>query len=295
MTDAETPAAIMANIETHLWNVFATGANPWRAGGLLLGKRLGMTAEVALRGVLRLGGGFVRVMQHEDDPRRFRLATIAEREKATPALILHRRLDGEVEGDAALDDLLALSLAPDSRRFWRLTCKASHLGDLTNDGKDRLDLRQDAHAYVARLLKSAWAAARADDDRLDAVARIMAATKALTGFANLEEALAQPAEDLHRLAYLRGLRQAMAAGTAARARWAVEMRPPSGCLILDPVAINWTRRGALYDVEAIDILDAPATGHLGRALRRLNTTIGTPKGVPLYGVETTVPARGRAA
>jgi hypothetical protein len=289
MTDVETPAAVMARIEAHLWDVFATGANPWRAGGVLLAKRLGMTAEVALRGVTELGGGFARVVQQEDDPRRFRLAATAEREKATPALILPRRLDGD---DA---DLIAFSLTPDSRRFWRCTCKATHLGEPDFGPGGALLLRQDAHAYVGRMLKAAWASGRSIEDREDILARGFAAARVAGGFANMEEALAQPAEDLHRRAYLRGVVAARRAATSAAQRWAVEMRPPEGVLVLDPVAINWTRRGALAEAEAIEIVDAPANGGLGRALRRLNTTIGTPRGVPLYGVEAQALARGRAA
>lgn len=288
MIDADTPAQVMAQVEAHLWDVFSTGANPWRAGGALLAKRLGMTAEVALRGVTELGGGFARVMQ-DDDPRRFRLASTAEREKATPALILPSRLDGDEA------DLIALSLTPDSRRFWRWSCKAAYLGEPDFGPGGALLLRQDAHAYVGRMLKAAWASGRSIEDREDILAKGFAAARIAGGFANMEEALAQPAEDLHRRAYLRGVSAARRAAQAAAQRWAVEMRGPRGVLVLDPLAVNWTRRGALAEAEAIEIMDAPSTGPLGRALRRLNTTIGTPRGVPLYGVEARAQTQGRAA
>jgi hypothetical protein len=288
MTDAQTPADVMAHLEAHLWNVFATGANPWRAGAGLLAKRLGMTAEVALGGVTELGGGFARVMQ-DDDPRCFRLASTAERDKATPALVLPSRLDGEEA------DLIALSLTPDSRRFWRWTCKATHLGEPSFGPGGALLLRQDAHAYVGRMLKAAWASGRSIEDREDILARGFAGARVAAGFANMEEVLAQPVDDLHRRIYLRAVVAARRAAQAAANRWAVEMRPPQGVLVLDPAAINWTRRGALAEAEAIEIIDAPANGGLGRALRRLNPTCGPPRGVPLHGVEDRVPARGRAA
>lgn len=145
------------------------------------------------------------------------------------------------------------------------------------------------------MLKAAWARGRAEDDRRALLAAGFAEARAQTGFANLEAALAQPADDLHRRAYLRAVIAAKRAATSATARWAVEARLPEGVLILDPAAINWTRRGALAQAEAIEITDAPVTGGLGRALRRLNSTIGTPRGVPLYGVPATAQARGRAA
>jgi hypothetical protein len=72
---------------------------------------------------------------------------------------------------------------------------------------------------------------------------------------------------------------------------------PAGVLVLDPAAIDWTRRGWLKGVETVEILDAPATGALGSALRKLNPMIGSPRGAALVGTERAAaqPRQRRAA
>ncbi len=48
---------------------------------------------------------------------------------------------------------------------------------------------------------------------------------------------------------------------------------PEGWLVLDPAALPW-KGAALKGVEAIELVDAPADGPLGRVLKKMNRRIG---------------------
>ncbi|MBS0363694.1 MAG: hypothetical protein JSR98_20150 [Proteobacteria bacterium] len=75
----------------------------------------------------------------------------------------------------------------------------------------------------------------------------------------------------------------------------VEAAWPAGALILDPAAIDWTRKGVLAQCERIEIADAPARGPLGQALQALNRSIGSARGVELVGQVPMAPVRRQAA
>lgn len=290
-----TPDELMAEVERRLETVFCVQrVNPWRAGAAMAAKRLGIAERDAMDGALMLKCGFTRVMQGED-PRTFRLATVAERARAVPVLLLRVGETDGLQAETLGDDVIAFSLTPDSRRFWRWTLDASFLGDTTLPASGVVALRQDAHAWLAATLRSAAAKRRCEDERRDIVAKGIAAARAASRLDGMAEAVALPVDDARRRAYLEGLKTAIRAGEAVVGRWAQAVRPPPGVLVLDPGGIRWTRLGALHGAEAIEILDAPAMGPLGRALKRINCTIGTPRGVALYGVVAQATARRRAA
>jgi plasmid stability protein len=270
----------MAEVENRLTDVFAaTRVNPWRAGYDLAAKRFNLTPEVAGRGIGFLKGEFARVLPREGEPKRFRLAEASERAKAVPCLLL--RLD---EWPWSLeDDVLALSLTPESRRFWRWTAKVPVIGEPKLTASGSLLLNEDAHRYIGRVIRASASARSAEDERRDVVARGFARARAESRLDGMVAARALPIDDPRRLAYLTRIREALKAGEDAAERWRLETRWPDGELVLDPTALDWTKRGGLAGVESIEILDAPAMGALGRALKALNTNIGTKRGVDLYG------------
>lgn len=286
------PAVLLAQAESHLWSVFDTGQNPWRAGAQLVSRRLGVLVDDAASAVSAAGGVYARVVSAED-PRRFRLAVASERDKATPCLLLP--ISGRAADATKADDVLALSLLPGSGRFWRADATVAIMGDLTLSSGGALLLRQDAHDWARRALKAAAAEVRGERDKQDAAASAFAQARASSGLEDLGAALELPEGDPRRRAYLDGVKAGLRAAADAKARWQVEARMPVGALVLDPPALNWTRRGLLVDAESIEILDAPATGPLARVLVRLNPTIGKPHGVPLYGLGPSAPAKWRAA
>lgn len=291
-----TPADLMTHVEARLETTFCTQrVNPWRAGAAMAAKRLGITERDAIEGALALKCGFTRVMQERDDPRVFRLATAEERARAVPVLLLRVADVDDGMAEAIGDDVIAFSLTPDSRRFWRWTLDVSFLGDTRLPKSGVVGLRQDAHAWLAATLRAAAAKRRCEEERRDVVAKGIAAARVASRLDGMVEAVALPADDARRRAYLEGLKAAIRAGEAVVGRWAQAVREPPGVLVLDPTGVRWTRLGALHGAESIEILDAPAMGPLGRALKRLNPTIGTPRGVALYGVEGKAQARRRAA
>lgn len=283
------PAEVFESIDSRLWEVWGAGVNPWIAGAGLVAGQMGVPSDLAVEGVVGLGAGFTRVLEAED-PRRFRVAKDGERAGAIPALVLHREAE-RVEND----DLIALSLKPGSKRFWRMTCLCDWLGDRSLDGAGTLRLRQSAHGYVAGLIKAAAYRRRCDKERQTAVAACFERARSSSGLANFAEAMALEAEDARRQAYLTHFKAALRTREAVQERWSMSMREPDGALILDPAALDWTRKGMIGDAEYIEILDAPADGPLGRALVRLNPRIGTKHGVRLEGVAPERPAKRRAA
>lgn len=271
----------MTEVENRLTDVFAAQrVNPWRAGYDLAAKRFGLTCEIAARGLGLLKGEFARVLPREGEPKRFRLAEAAERAKAVPCVLLP--FDGPWWAPGS-SDVLALSLTPDSRRFWRWTAKVPVIGEpkLTSSGS--LLLNEDAHAFIGRVIRASATARSAEDERRSVVAQGLARARATSRLDTMSAALALAPDDPRRVAYLTAVREGLREGEAAFGRWAIEMRWPNGELILDPAAMDWTRRGGLSGVEAIEILDGPAMGPLGRALKALNNNIGTARGVALYG------------
>jgi hypothetical protein len=278
-----TPEQLMAEAENRLTDVFAaTRVNPWRAGYELAAKRFGLTSATASAGIGWLKGEFARVLPRDGAPKRFRLATPAERAKAVPCLLLHFDAWPWLEDD----DVLALSLTPDSRRFWRWTAKVPAIGEPKVSGSGSLLLNEDAHGFIGRVIRASAAARRAEDDRRDAIARGQAAARTasrLDGPDAMNAALALPVDHPARRAFVDAIKIGLREGEDAYQRWAIEMRWPDGELILDPAAMDWTKRGGLSGIDAIEILDAPAMGSLGRALKALNSNIGTARGVALYG------------
>ncbi len=281
------PLDSMEALEDRLAAVSARGINAWRAGARLISQRMGLEPGVALEGTTELGVNFARVVTAED-PRRFRVAGAAEREQAAPAMVLFCG-DRSDKDDLAHDDLLALSLKPGARRFWRMTCACDWLGLLRPDASGTLRLRQDAHLYVGSMLKAAAFRRRGREEGVTALEKGLFLTRQRSGLGSFAEAKALPAEDGRRVAYLGGFRAALEAKARAQERWRMAATWPAGALILDPVALEWTRRGVIGDAEWIEIMDAPADGPLGRALKRLNPRIGSKHGVPLSGLE---PERG---
>lgn len=272
---------LMAEVEDRLTDVFAASrVNPWRAGYDLAAKRFGLTPEAAGKGIGFLKGEFARVLPREGQPKRFRLAEASERAKAVPCLLL--QFDCLWWAPDA-EDVLALSLTPDSRRFWRWTAKVPVIGEPKVTPAGSLLLNEDAHRFIGRVIRASAAARAAEDERRDALAQGFARARAASRLDGMVAARALPIDDPRRVAYLTSVREALKAGEDAAERWRVEMRWPDGELILDPPAMDWTKRGGLSGVEAIEILDAPAMGALGRALKALNTNIGTKRGVDLYG------------
>jgi hypothetical protein len=284
-----TPLDAMAALDSRLWDIYGAGVNPWVAGAGLIAGRMGMDSALALEGSNALEAAFARVMQGED-PRRFRVATDAERQTATPALVLYAGPGAEED-----DDLIALSLRPESKRFWRMTCRCSWLGSLAPDASGVLRLRQDVHGYFGGLLKAAAHQRRGRQEGRSALERGLLHARRESGVECFAEAILRPADDVGRAAYVGGLKAAIRAQRAAEERWAVSARAPGGAVILDPVGLDWTRRGVLGDAEWIEIIDAPEDGPLGRALRRLNPRIGTKHGVPLTGQVAARPKISRRA
>lgn len=285
-----TPLDAMEAMESRLWDVHAAGANPWTAGAKLIAGRMGLSLELALDGVIETQAAFGRVVQSED-PRRFRVASDAQRAAATPAMMLFCAGEGE-----AGDDVLALSLKDGARRFWRMTCGCDWLGDLKPDSSGTLRLRQDAHAYVGAALKSAAYQRRGRDEARSALERGLLHARRESGLESFAEALKLPGDDAARLTYVRMFQGALRSQSAARDLWRLAGAWPTGALILDPLPMQWTRRGVLGDAEWIEIVDAPADGPLGRAIRKLNPKIGTPHGVRLVGqAPTATKYQGRAA
>lgn len=83
-------------------------------------------------------------------------------------------------------------------------------------------------------------------------------------------------QDAHRFIWALARGRSAATGPASAAR-PLHPRPlPQGVLVLDPAAVDWTRKGALKGIERVELADAPVGGGLGRALRRLNRRIGRP-------------------
>lgn len=271
------PLDAMETLDGRLWDIYGAGVNPWVAGAALIAGRMRMTADLALEGVVAVNAAFARVMPAED-PRRFRVASDAERAASIPALVLFCGAEDDSQ------DLLALSLRPESRRFWRMTCDVDWLGRFRPDPDGVLRLRQDVHGYVAALLKAAAYRRRGVQEGQSALARGLLHARRESGLQSFAEALTRPAGDGARVAYADGLKAAIRAQRAAEERWDLSTRPPGGVAILDPTGIDWTRRGVLGDAEWIEIVDAPDDGPLGRALRRLNPRIGTKHGVPLSGL-----------
>jgi hypothetical protein len=107
--------------------------------------------------------------------------------------------------------------------------------------------------------------------------------------------MATPTEPVARRRWLAGFAQAIEAKAAAEAgyRNLNPIEPPKGRLVLDPAALDWTRRGMLRRIETIRIMDAQANGALGRALRILNPAIGTARGAALVGLEAALHRRSR--
>jgi hypothetical protein len=272
---------LMAEVENRLTDVFAAQrVNPWRAGYDLAAKRFGLTAEIAARGIGFLNGEFARVLPRDGEPKRFRLAEASERARAVPCVLL--RFDCLWHSPDA-EDVLALSLTPDSRRFWRWTAKVPVIGEPKMTPTGSLLLNEDAHRYIGRVIRASAAARAAEDERRDVMAQGFARARAVSRLDTMDAALALSPDDPRRVAYLTAVREALKAGEDAAERWRLEMRWPDGELILDPAAMDWTKRGGLAGIESIEILDAPAMGALGRALKALNTNIGTKRGVDLYG------------
>lgn len=283
---------LMAEVENRLTDVFAaTRVNPWRAGHDLAAKRFGLASETVAKGVGVLKGAFARVMPRAGQPKRFRLAEPSERATAVPCLLL--RFDAWPWSDD--DDVLALSLTPESRRFWRWTARVPTIGEPKVTANGSLLLNEDAHRFIGRVIRASAAARSAEDERREVVARGLAQARAASRLDGMDAALALASDDPRRVAYLTAVREALSAGAAAADRWRVESRWPDGELILDPAAMDWTRRGGLAGVESIEILDAPAVGALGRALKALNGYIGTKRGVDLLGHEDAATQRRRAA
>lgn len=284
---------LMAEVENRLADVFAASrVNPWRAGYELAAKRFGVTYEVSARGIGYLKGEFARVVPREGEPKRFRLAQASERARAVPCVLLP--FDCPWWAPDA-EDVLALSLTPDSRRFWRWSATVPVIGEpkLTSSGS--LLLNEDAHRFIGRVIRASAAARSAEDERRDVVAKGFARARAASRLDGMDAALALSPDDPRRVAYLTAVREALRAGEDVADRWRLEMRWPDGELILDPAAMDWTRRGGLAGVEAIEILDAPAMGALGRALKALNCNIGTKRGVDILGHGEAATQRRRAA
>lgn len=283
---------LMAEVENRLTDVFAaTRVNPWRAGYDLAAKRFGLTPEAAARGIGFLKGEFARVMPREREPKRFRLASVAERARAVPCLLL--RFDEWPWSED--DDVLALSLTPESRRFWRWTAKVPTIGDPKVTANGSLLVNEDAHRFIGRVIRASAAARSAEDERRDVVARGFARARAESRLDSMDAALALSPDDPRRVAYLTAVREALSAGEGVADRWRLETRWPDGELILDPAAMDWTKRGGLAGVETIEILDGPTMGPLGRALKALNSNIGTKRGVDLLGHGDAATQRRRAA
>lgn len=271
---------LMVEVENRLTDVFAaTRANPWRAGYDLAAKRFGLARETAAKGIGFLKGEFARVLPRDGEPKRFRLAEAAERARAVPCLLL--RFDDWPYSPA--EDVLALSLTPDSRRFWRWTAKVPVIGESKLTSTGSLLVNEDAHRFLGRVIRASAAAARAEEERREVVARGFARAREASRLDAMGAALALAPDDPRRVAYLTRVREALKAGEDAAERWRLEMRWPDGELILDPGAMDWTKRGGLAGVETIEILDAPTMGPLGRALKALNGNIGTKRGVDLIG------------
>lgn len=286
-------AEAMETLDSRLWDVYGAGVNPWAAGAKLIGGRMGLETQLALDGVVELQAGFARIMQAQD-ARRFRVASDAERASAMPAMILFCGDLNYGEGEDH-DDLLALSLRPDSRRFWRMTCGCDWLGMLRPDQDGTLRLRQDAHLYVSGLIKAAAYQRRGREEGVTALEKGLLLARQRSGVGSFAEAIKRPGDDPARLAYVRGFADARRAQAAAVERWRLAGLMPAGALILDPMALDWTRRGAIGDAEWIEIVDAPADGPLGRALVRMNPRIGTKHGVRLVGQEPKPKYQRRAA
>lgn len=271
---------LLAEVENRLMDVFAAArVNPWRAGCDLAAKRFGLPPKVAAQGVAVLRAGFARVLPRDGEPRRFRLAETSERARAVPCLLLP--IDNWPWSPD--EDVLALSLTPDSRRFWRWTAKVPVIGEPKVTPNGALLLNEDAHRYVGRVIRACAAAQTAEDERREAVASGLARAQAESRLDGMAAARALPIDDPRRVTYLTRVREALKAGEDAAERWRLETRWPDGELVLDPAAMEWTKRGGLAGVESIEILDAPAMGALGRALKALNSNIGTRRGVDLHG------------
>lgn len=223
-----TPAQLFETVEANLLaKAPPDGWSAFRYGARLLAERASLNAAQSAAAAALMNIAFARVETDPADPRRFRLAAGAP---GTPAALL--RLEGPSLAHpwaADGDDVLALALAPGSKRFWRLTLACRCLTSDPDSHADRLELRQDAWLWVRE--------------------------QALFVLASRDRARLHPAT------------------------------PPRGILVLDPAEVDWTRRGALKGVEQVEILDAPAGGALGCALRRLNPKLGARDGVPLYGEE----------
>lgn len=279
-------AQLRDRIEARLESAVVGGAHPFRAGGEMVARKLGLEVAIAMRGVREAGGLYARVIQAPEDARRFRLAsTPDERAGAAPVLIL---------ADDEAGDLVAFSLKPDSRRVWRWTCGCAWLGEQPLDGKGVLRLRQDPMEWLRAWVKACAYRAMCREERQAASEEGFARARARSGVDGFAAAKALPDDDAGRLAYLREFGAVLRAAEAIEQRFAMSAKAPAGALILDPVALAWTRADALKGVEAIEILDAPAGGPLGRALVKLNPRIGTKTGVPLIGAEPARPQR-RAA
>lgn len=257
------------------------GVRAWRAGVLMAARALDLGAEEAFGGLSAAWAvTFGRIVQSPRRADRFEPAPEAHGPGQIPAMIMD--LD---------DDLLALDLRPESRRFWRLTGQAETMVWSGDPGEviqgETLLLRQDAHGWVRALVRAmAW---RRDltSARLAASERVLAEMRARLGRDGPGPAPTDPAE---REIWRAGVAAARVAAEAAEASFRNLNPEPAarGLLVLAPAALTWTKAGMLKGVEAVEILDAPANGALGRVLRRLNRKIGRPQvrgGVALYGAE----------
>lgn len=267
------PADLHARLDGRLFEIAAQGARPWHAGVKLLSARLDMDARLLWDAVWALGGTFASVRAQAGDPRCFGVegvtnpVTLAPGD-AAPALLLSHTgdPDGPTGGQFAGDDLIAWSLQAGSRRVWRWTGACAYLGELRPDVGGTTRLFQDPHAWLKRLLSAAGWQARARAARTRATEAALARGLDLSG--------------------------AMRAGEGAAMAHNVEQRLPDGALVLDPAAIAWTRSGVLAAAEAVEIVDAPVDGPLGRALVAMNPRLGTLRGIPLRGLVAPV-AQGR--
>lgn len=280
-------------VEDRMWKGLSLG-DPWRAGARLAAKRLEIEPALALEGAQGLGALYGRVATDPGDARRFVLpdpADAAAWAKAPPALIV--KAEDERTG---APDLVAFSLSPGSRRFWRAALAVAWLGDISPDAGGTMRLFQDAHGWLGRVLKAEAYRRRARDERAAVVSAAMARAREASGLASFAAAVARPIEDANRKALIGGYAAALRAGDAAAARWDMAGRWPDGALVLDPAAIPWTRKGALVVTETIEIADAPASGPLARAICAQNSSIGGARGVNLIGQPEPSAARaGRRA
>lgn len=283
------PAELLLKADDRLWS----GPKGWPFAVGLLAERLGMRREDAAAAMAavntRQRWTFGRVTQSAHDPRRFDLVETGGGVALLVPTFPEEPSGFDGFGDALAGDVIALSLT--GGRFWRRTLLCDGLGlddDAIRDGT--LRLYQDAHGYIRQVLLARGVESRAWTESIaakeTALARLVEPIKAiapLDGRGELTHGHACWPQ------YCEALKKVWAIGeeASARVRRLYPVAAQRGALILDPGQFDWTRRGALKDVEAIEILDAPATGPLGRALRKLNPLIGSPRGVDLVGVVST--------